>query len=357
MAKHKGIYKLKGCQYFYIRYAGIDGKMCFESSKSTKIKDAQDLLGQRKQAVREGNNPTSFKRFKKYLFNELVENYDPWAERQKSYARSKKYMISMLGDRFGNLPLMNFSTMLIEQFQTDLLSNKKAPATVNRYLATLKHMFTKAVEWEMVHEEVLKKVHRVKFLQEENGRLRYLSQDECRELINACTDHLRPIVITALNTGMRKGEILSLEWDKHVDLRNSIIHLDKTKNGKRREIPINDTVRETLKGLVRRIHSPYVFTDKKGARYQDVKISFVTAVKRAGIKDFTFHDLRHTFASHLVMAGVDLITIKELLGHSSLKMVLRYAHLASSHKVNAMNVLDEKLKEGRGDYKKTIKTK
>jgi len=167
MAKHRGIYKLKGCQYWYIRYAGIDGKICYESSRSTKIKDAQDLLIQRKHEVKEGNDLTS-KRIKKYLFNELVENYHPWAERQKSYARSKKYMISMLGDKFGNLPLMNFSTMLIEQFQTELLSNNKAPATVNRYLATLKHMFTKAIEWEMVREEVLKKVHRVKFLQEEN---------------------------------------------------------------------------------------------------------------------------------------------------------------------------------------------
>ena len=99
-----------------------------------------------------------------------------------------------------------------------------------------------------------------------------------------------------------------------------------TKNGDRREIPINETLRNTLKGITRRLDVPYVFFDTKtGKPYKDIKRSFKTAVRRAKIHDFKFHDTRHTFASHLVMAGVDLTTIKELLGHKTLTMTLRYA--------------------------------
>jgi integrase len=183
----------------------------------------------------------------------------------------------------------------------------------------------------------------VKQLPEHNRRLRYLSVEECQGLVQACLPHLKPIVVTALNTGMRKEEVLSLRWDKHVDLKHGFILLDTTKSGERREIPINDTLRQTLQALVRRVDSPYVFTGANGKRFLDVKRAFHSACQRADIKDFTFHDLRHTFASHLVMAGVDLPTVKELLGHKTLSMTLRYAHLAPSHKVKAVAVLGESL--------------
>jgi integrase len=130
-----------------------------------------------------------------------------------------------------------------------------------------------------------------------------------------------------------------------VDLTHGFILLDKAKSGERREIPINDTVRQTLQSLIRRIDTPYVFAGTRGERFLDVKKGFAAACCRAGIKDFTFHDLRHTFASHLVMAGVDLTTVKELLGHKSLSMTLRYAHLAPSHKVKAVSVLEASMSQ------------
>lgn len=187
-------------------------------------------------------------------------------------------------------------------------------SSCNKVLNVLKHMFTKAVEWDMVESEALKRVRKVKLLQDDSKRLRYLSKDECQSLINVCQGTTRAIVITALNTGMRKGEILNLKWD-NVDLKHGFILLDRTKNGDRREIPINDTTRQTLQSLTRRLDIPYVFFDSvTGKAYQDVKRSFNTALRKAGIKDFHFHDLRHTFASHLVMAGVDITTVKELFG-------------------------------------------
>jgi len=136
---------------------------------------------------------------------------------------------------------------------------------------------------------------------------------------------------------------LNLTWD-HVDLKHGFILLNVTKNDERREIPINKTLRETLTGLTRRLDVPFLFFDPAtGKRLLDVKRSFNTACRRAKIKDFRFHDLRHTFASHLVMAGVDIMTVKDLLGHKSLNMTLRYAHLAPAHKVKALEMLDLQL--------------
>jgi integrase len=134
-------------------------------------------------------------------------------------------------------------------------------------------------------------------------------------------------------------------------MKHGFINLTKTKNGERRQIPINDTLRAMLKGLVRRLDVPWVFSEvvkmkdgtEKVKRFGDIKRSFATACKRAGINDFVFHSLRHTFASHLVMAGVDLTTVSRLLGHKSLTMTLRYSHLAPNHLVSAVNVLNSSM--------------
>ncbi len=339
MANHKGLYK-RG-NVWWIRYAGLDGRTRFESSRSTSFKAAQALLIQRKKDIQEGKAPIPIKRIANHTFRELAEQYIQWAQRQKAF-KKKKAVIGLLLEVFGNTPLRHFNTRLLEEYQSKLLSDGKAPATANRRLATIKHMFTKAVDWEMVEDEPLKKVRRVKLLTENNRRLRYLSKEETQALVNACQKHLRPIVVCAVNTGMRKGEILSLRWDM-VDLRHGFILLSVTKNGERREIPINRTLREALQGLVRHIDSPYVFTNDKGQRFDNVVRSFKSACKRAGITDFKFHDLRHTFASQLVMAGIDITTIKELLGHKTLTMTLRYAHLAPSHKVKAVEMLENAL--------------
>lgn len=293
---------------------------------------------------------------KEYTFEELSEKYKAWAEgRQKSFKRWKGYLIAQLVIKFGNLFLTDFSTEVIEQYQSEMLSNDNKPATVNRKIAVLSHMMTKAADWKMIDRTAIPKV---KMLKENNKRLRFLPKEDCYALINACEPHLKPIVITALNTGMRKGEILNLQWNANIDLKHGFILLDKTKNGERREIPINDTLKGVLQGITRRLDIPYIFYDNAtGKPFGDVKRAFATACRRAGIKDFHFHDLRHTFASHLVMSGVDLTTVKELLGHKTLTMTLRYAHLAPSHKVEAIKKYDNFLnsktpqKEGHNQQK------
>jgi len=337
----KGIYK-RGNMY-WIRYVGLDCRIIRESSGSTKFREAESLLIKRRSDIKEGKQP-EIKRIANHSFNELAVEYLKWSERQRCF-KSKRVFIAHLSEAYGNLPLRRFNTRLLEQLQTEVLQRGKKPATVNRLIATIKHMFTKAEEWDMVEGETLKRIRKVKLLEENNRRLRYLSIEECQALINACDRHLRPIVIVALNTGMRKSEVLLLKWEI-VDLKHGFILLEVTKNGERREIPINDTVRETLLSLTRRLDVPYVFYDPKtGKPYQDVKRSFASACRRAGIRDFHFHDFRHTFASHLIMIGTDLTTVKELLGHKTINMTMRYAHLAPTHKVKALDLLDETLSD------------
>ena len=334
--KSKGLY-LRG-NTWWMTYKSLNRKQHWESCHTPIKTEAQAILEQRRVSIREGNLP-EVKRIKPAFFTELAKEYEVWAEKQKGF-KSKKGFIKKLVAHFASLNLSLLRTQAVEQYQTNLLKQGFKNSSVNRVLSTLKHMVTKAVEWEMAPEEILKRVRKVKQLPERNGRLRFLSKEEIESLTNACDAHLRPIVITAVNTGMRKGEILALVWEQ-VDLKHGFVLLVNTKNGKRREIPINKTLRDSLTALPRHITSPYVFWQgEDGKRFMDVRRSFRSALKRAGIKDFHFHDLRHTFASHLIMKGADITTVKELLGHNTLTMTMRYAHLAPSHKVKAVALLE-----------------
>jgi len=211
------------------------------------------------------------------------------------------------------------------------------PATVNRELALLKHMYSKAIEWGKYEENPAKKV---KLLKGEVKRVRFLMPDDVQKLLSNCADHLKPIVTVAVHTGMRKGELLSLNWDQ-VNFEQGIISLLDTKNHERRDISMNETVKATLTGMERK--GSYVFSAEDGGSFGDVRRSFETALRRSGIQDFRFHDLRHTFASNLVMESVDIMTVKELMGHKDLTMTLRYTHLAPNHKTKAVNILDRVL--------------
>jgi integrase len=336
-----GIFKRGGI--WWIRYTGIDDKQKRESSGSDKFKDAETLLASRKQSIGKGEEP-EIKKIPNYSLRELAEKYQLWIAGRQNSAKIKGYIIGQLLSVYGDIPLRRFNTAIVDQLQTDLINRGYKPASNNKVVNVLKHMFNKAVEWDMTTEDVLKRIRKVKPLRDDGKRLRYLSIEEAQALVNSCDMHLKPIVITALNTGMRRGEILSLQWEKNIDLKHGYILLDKTKNGERREIPINETLRGVLQNITRRLDVPYVFFDySTGNAYQDVKRSFKTALERVGIHDFHFHDLRHTFASHLVMAGVDLTTVSKLLGHKSLAMTLRYSHLSEGHLNNAVNILDNAL--------------
>jgi len=274
---------------------------------------------------------------KKIPFDEYVKKYLVFSKANKAKSSHRRdevstdHLISFLKGRY----IFEITPRLIEKYKISRLE-KVGPATVNRELACLKHMYSKAIEWGYIKENPAKGV---KLLKEPPGRLRYLSPEEVNSLLDSCLDHLRPIVLTAVNTGMRRSEILNLRW-ADVDLSNRKITVVNTKNNESRVIPINQTLCEEFLELIKQVKGEYVFSDKDGRPYGDIKKSFVSALKEAKIKDFRFHDLRHTFGSHLVMQGVDLRTVQQILGHKDIKMTMRYAHLSPEYVQKAVEKLD-----------------
>lgn len=236
---------------------------------------------------------------------------------------------------FKGMALGSIAPANIEDYISSRRSHGVTGATINRELACLKRMFNLAIRWGDARKNP---VMSVDFQKESPGRTRYLSIEEVSKLLCACSDALRPIVFTALYTGMRLRELLSLKWSQ-VFIENVIdpyIEIRKTKSGKPRVVPISDDLASVLRSI-RGNHPEYVFIGERGHPLLTVKRPFETALRRSGIRDFRFHDLRHTFASYFIMNGGDLLALKEILGHSSLKMVERYAHLAQAHKRRQVN--------------------
>ncbi len=175
--------------------------------------------------------------------------------------------------------------------------------------------------------------------------------NEIQTLLSNCGDLLegllKPIVTVAVHTGMRKGEILGLQWSQ-VNFDQGIISLFDTKNHERRDIPMNETVKATLRAVDRK--GDLVFTTGKGRKIERAfsYCAFHEALDKSGITDFRFHDLRHTFASNLIMQeGVELNDVRELLGHKRMDMTLRYAHLSPKHRTRVINILDRVMSQSQ----------
>jgi len=280
---------------------------------------------------------------KRRTVKDLLERYKeteiPKKKDRVNPARHADFWI----DRLGDLKLFELSRAAIVEVR-DELAKERAPATVNRYLALLSHACTMAErEWEWIETNPLRKVSR---MPESTGRVRYLSDDERHRLLRACRDsahpHLYPIVLIALTTGARKGEILGLHW-KDVDLCSNRAVLQDTKNKERRTLTLVPQVVDELRKLqkVRRIDGDLIFSDPKATvisrgghkppGYFYFEKDWRKARDAAQLKDFRFHDLRHSCASYLAMNGATTAEIAAVLGHKTLAMVKRYSHLSDEH--------------------------
>jgi integrase len=216
-----------------------------------------------------------------------------------------------------------------------------APATVNRDLQFLKHVFYVAMKDGLCE---VNPVGKVKLFRENNQRVRFLTEDEERALRDAIGEAEWPMVAVAIHTGLRQAEQFKLRWE-HVDFLTGIITVPRSKHGETRRVPMNDTVRDILGSRPSRLKVAYVFPSATGETPLDARNYmnrvFNKALKRARVENFTWHCLRHTFASRLVMKGVDLRTVQELMGHKTMAMTLRYSHLSRGHQLDAVQRLNQ----------------
>jgi integrase len=211
------------------------------------------------------------------------------------------------------------------------------PRTVNIEVNTLSAIFREAIKRGFVDRNPVKGVRK---LPEENIIIRYLSADEEKSLLAACAPTLVPVVMLALHTGMRLGELLHLEW-KDIDFEQRLIRVKLTKSHRTRYLPMNARAVETLKGLPRRPDIGLVFWNPKSGRHWTWTHApgWHKAIEASGVKEFRFQDLRHTFASRLVQAGVPIKVVQELLGHANVATTMRYAHLAPADLRRAVDIL------------------
>ncbi|MHB8155594.1 MAG: tyrosine-type recombinase/integrase [Candidatus Omnitrophota bacterium] len=284
------------------------------------------------------NRYLDIKKEPRIKFEDFVQEYlKIHSERKKSY-HTDLQITNRLTRYFGDKYLSEIRQIDIERFKTERTKQVK-PGTVNRELSVLKSMFSRAVEWSRAIENSAKGVKKFK---ENNRRQRCLAYEEEDKLLANCNERIKPIVLVALHTGMRKGEILKLKW-QDVDIQNRVIHLLDTKNGEARDVPMNNTAIDTLRKIIKHPTSEYIFCNKGGKLYGDIKKSFLSAIEKAGIINFRFHDLRHTFISRLMMAGVDLASLTEIAGHKSVKMTIRYSHPSPDHKLQVVGILDREM--------------
>jgi integrase len=284
------------------------------------------------------------------LFSKVMKEYLEWSRsNKKAYKRditSSKHLLPF----FGNKRLDEVNKWLIERYRMKRKAEimvkypKKAEndisfASINREMALLKHFYTKAIEWGKAEINPAKGIK----MHKEKGKERYLEEEEVAAFLAACKNSsnksLLAMVETALNAGMRIGEVFRLKVSD-LDFKNGIINLEDTKNGERGKVPMSDYLKDSLQEHIKGHSFEYVFCKKDGSPFKDIRFALSKALKEAGIKDCTFHTLRHTFASHLAINGVDLYTLQELGRWKTLNMVKKYAHLSPHHKKTAVNKLN-----------------
>jgi len=275
-------------------------------------------------------------------FFDLSNEFELYARTNRLGWKNDMSTVNKLKTFFGNKNIKEISPFVIEKYRSYRRELGIQNASINREVGVLRRMFTIAVDNDWVDENpcVAKKV---KPLRVDNIKERFLTPSEEPRMMDACKDdceYMKAIIICALNTGMRKAEILNLKWE-NIDLKERYLTLLKTKNGKTRNIPINNKLLREFQKLYQTKTSKYVFVNPKtNSPYVNIRKTFNKICNKAKVHNFVFHSLRHTAATRLVTAGIDLIVVKEILGHSDLKTVQRYAHPVPERKLQAVRALE-----------------
>lgn len=353
--KRDGTYSYTAC----IRLQGFEHR----TATFTRMTDAKIWGADTETQLRQGKYVKSNKEQKRTVAD-LIDRYIEFELPERKSDKAKyRMMLNWWKSQIGNCYLSTINNIMLAEYRDKLsMTHCKVPighnkykegkkllsnATVNRYLASLSIVFTSGVqEYGWLEDNPLLKVKKKK---EPKGRVRYLNQDEVSRLLHNCMQesyHLFLAVFIALSTGARYGEITGLKW-QNVDMKNKQFHFLDTKNGEDRSAKITPMVYDELLNFskVRNIKSDYLFASADGSHILYLRSGFKRALIKSNISDFHFHDLRHTAASNLAMNNATLIEIAVILGHKTLAMVQRYAHLTKDHTDEVLENMNEKIFE------------
>ena len=377
--KHNG----KPDRYYFIRYKRA-GRTVEESvgwaSHGMNTQRATKLRAELVQNIREGKHPQSLQekrdqeqkrregeQAKKeqealhmFTFGQLAERYMEWAKANKKSWRDdeqryQKHLSSSLGSR----PLREIVPLHLEKLKHDLGKKGLSPATVKHCLVLVRHMFNKATAWDLFEGQ--NPINKVKFPKLNNRRIRFLSHEEASLLLAELAKRSQQVhdqALLSLLSGLRFGEIAALTW-ADADLTHGTLAIRSPKNGEGRQAFMTEEVKTMLSARKPEGAGAQhlIFPDRKGNMQKSVSDAFERAVEKLGFNEgitessqkLVFHSLRHTFASWLAIDGAALYTIKELMGHKTLTMTERYAHLIPDHKHEAVNGLARGFRSARGE--------
>lgn len=324
-----------------------------QTATFSRLTDAKKWAASTESAIREGRHFKTAEA-KKHTFADLANRYikDVLSTKPK-LAKDQVQQLEWWKGKMGAFLLADITPALISQYRDELyvgITNRgtpRTPATVVRYMAALSSAFSHAVnEWQWLEESPTRKVKKPT---EARGRVRFLDEVDRNRLLTACKSSpntwLYSCVVLALATGMRQGELMGLNW-QDVSLNDGFLILHETKNGERRRVPLSGLALDLLKehAKVRRIDTNLLFPSNVDKHKPiDLRNPWLSALKAAEINDFHWHDLRHCTASYLAMNGASLAEIAEVLGHKTLAMVKRYAHLSDGHVSNVVASMNAKI--------------
>ncbi|MCC6738933.1 MAG: site-specific integrase [Planctomycetia bacterium] len=239
---------------------------------------------------------------------------------------------------FGSMTLREVKAADVQKYADRRLRAGARPASVYQEVCSLSGVFREALKADLVERKPVKLVKKPRI---ENTVVRFLSPEEEANLLAHAAPWLRPAIVISIHSGLRAGELRRLAW-ADVSFERGTLTIRHTKSKRDRVVPMNATLRETLTAIPRRLHQPCVLTGPISGKAMNWfnGEAWRTALKRAGVERFRWHDLRHTFASRLAQAGVPILAIKQLLGHTTLAMAMRYAHLQEKNLREAVGVLD-----------------
>ena len=340
-----GIYQRADSKVWWMAFS-CNGKRIRRSTETANKRLAEKIHAKVLTQITEGkwfeSLPGEERTFSE-MMTRYMEGYSAINTAPSTHRRAKS-TVKHIERYFGDFIVADIRTKDVSAYKEMRRKEGAAPKTVNNELILMGHAFNLALkEWEWVRDNPVSRVSKERV---NNRRKRWLKSQEEERLLRASPEWLREIIVFALNTGLRRGEILNLKWSL-VDLKRRTLTILEQKNGEDDTLPLNETVMEVLaaRSKVRSISTDHVFLSREGRKLDGDTIHwfFTKVKKKAKVEDFRFHDLRHTFATRLVQAGVEIYKVQKLMRHKSPQMTQRYAHHYPESLRSGVEILDERV--------------